>query len=302
MIEKLRSIAIFATVVEQGSFRAAAQHLGLAPSRVSQAVSDLEADLAVTLLYRSTRRLSLSNEGRVLHDKARAMLDAAESGLDAISSLSEDPRGELRITAPAFVTQTGLMDAFAAFCAQHPNILLRFSFSDHPHNLIKEGFDLGIRAGRREDSELLTRKIGGTKRQLVASPSYVGSKPAPSHPRDLEHWDWIRFAMRSDQTHFRSKDGETTAVLGKASLSVDSAVALYEFAVRGMGLATIPEHLARLALERGELVPVLPEWPLDPLSLYAMWPDRSRRENLTLLFVRFLAERANAKDTASSPL
>ncbi|MEL6127635.1 MAG: LysR family transcriptional regulator, partial [Pseudomonadota bacterium] len=128
MIDKLRSIAIFTTVVERGTFRAAAAHLGLAPSRVSEVVSELERDLGVTLLYRSTRQLSLTQEGQVLHEKAQAMLATVESGLDEINTSSKEPHGTLRVTAPAFATQTGLMDRFAAFAKAHPRIDLRIDF------------------------------------------------------------------------------------------------------------------------------------------------------------------------------
>lgn len=110
MIEKLQSITIFATVIDQGSFRGAALHLGLAPSRVSEVVSQLEADLNVTFLYRTTHQISLAHEDRLLHLKAQGMLAAAEMGLDTIDPLSKDPRGSLRISEPAFVAQTQLMD------------------------------------------------------------------------------------------------------------------------------------------------------------------------------------------------
>lgn len=290
MIEKLRSIAIFATVVDQGTFRAAALHLGLAPSRVSQMVSDLEKDLGVTLLYRSTRHLSLTHEGRILHEKAHVMLDAVEGGLDAINPTSTEPNGALRITAPAFVTQTELMAVFAKFSNTYPKINLGFDFSDAPRDLIKDGFDVAIRAGWLEDSEFMTRSIGHEDRFLVSSPQYFSSKEAPQHPTDLETWDWVRFAMRPDQTELTSSKGETLTVTGKSNIAVNSAAALYEFSIQGLGLTALPEHLACRGIDRGELVHVLPDWSLRPLGLHAVWPDQSRRENLTLIFVRFLAE------------
>ncbi|GAA6181603.1 LysR family transcriptional regulator [Shimia sp. NS0008-38b] len=288
MIDKLRSIAIFATVVDQGSFRAAALHLGLAPSRISEVVSQLEKDLGVTLLYRSTRQLSLTNEGRQLNDAAKDMLGAAESGLDAISPMSNEPAGALKVTAPAFVTQTELMDSFARFASAYPKVDLDFHFSDRPSDVIRDGFDLAIRAGWLDDSDLVARTIGHVDRFLVASPTYFASMPAPSNPSDLESWDWIRFAMRADHTEMTTKDGQVAKVLGKSSLSVNSASALYEFSVRGLGLTAIPEHLARRGFNRGELVHVLPEWTMKPLGIHAIWPNQSRRENLTTLFVRSL--------------
>ncbi|MFY0619710.1 LysR substrate-binding domain-containing protein [Shimia sp.] len=290
MIDKLRSIAIFATVVDQGSFRAAALHLGLAPSRISEVVSQLEKDLGVTLLYRSTRQLSLTNEGRQLNDAAKDMLGAAESGLDAISPMSKEPAGALKVTAPAFVTQTELMDSFARFASAYPKVDLDFHFSDRPSDVIRDGFDLAIRAGWLDDSDLVARTIGHVDRFLVASPTYFASMPTPSNPSDLESWGWIRFAMRADHTEMTTKDGQVAKVLGKSSLSVNSASALYEFSVRGLGLTAIPEHLACRGFNRGELVHVLPEWTMKPLGIHAIWPNQSRRENLTTLFVRSLVE------------
>lgn len=289
MIDQLRSIAVFSTVVDRGSFRAAASHLGIAPSRVSEIVSQLEKNLGVTLLYRSTRQLSLTNEGVHLHDKARAMLAAAEEGLDAISPHSEEPMGVLRITAPAFVTQTALMERFATFSQNYPKVSLAFHFSDQPVDVIRDGFDVAIRAGWPQASELMLRTIGSAARFLVASPGYFASKPEPSAPQDLETWNWVRFTMRPDQTELTRATGETVSIRGSSTVSVNSADALYEFAARGVGLTAIPEHLARRGFDRGELVQVLPEWSLRPLGLHVLWPDQSRRANLTILFVRFLA-------------
>lgn len=283
-------MAIFAAVVEQGSFRAAAKHLGLAPSRISQTISDLEKALGVTLLYRSTRKLSLSSEGRTLFESVKVMLAAAEDGLDAIQPSSEEPSGELRVTAPAFITQTEYMDRIAAFAHTYPNVALKMRFSDHVTHLIRDGYDVAIRAGWLKNSEMRSRKIGEMNRTLVASAQYYSSMPPPSHPSDLEDWQWVRFDMRPDRTDMVSKDGDTASVVGRSNVAVDAAFALYEFVVRGLGVTEIPAHLANRAIERGDLVHVLPEWSVDPLGIYVVWPDGSRRQSLTLLFVRFLAE------------
>ncbi len=290
MIDKLRSIAIFSTVVDQGSFRAAAQHLDLVPSRVSQVISDLEKDLGVTLLYRSTRQLSLTQQGRILLENAHAMLAAAENGLDAINPHAAMPVGALRVSVPAFIAQTNLMDTFATFATAYPKVSLDLHFTDSRKDLIKDGFDLAIRAGWLTDSELMTRKIDKIERFLVASVSYCATKPIPSRAEDLEEWDWIRFSMQPEKTELTSPEGRTVSVRGQAGLRVSSAEALYEFALRGMGLTSVPENLAQRGIERGELVHVLPNWTLLPLGIHAVWPDQSRRENLTTFFVRYLAE------------
>lgn len=300
MIEKLRSIAIFATVVEQGTFRAAAFHLGLAPSRISETVSELEKDLGVTLLYRSTRQLSLSHEGRTLYESAKDMLNAAETGLDALSPQSDEPAGVLRVTAPAFCTQTEMMDAISEFSRSHPKVQLELKFTDRPQDLIREGIDVGIRAGWLKDSDLMTRGLGQIERVLVASPDYLAERAPIAHPTDLEELDWIRFEMRPAHTvlHAKSSD-ETCSVLGKSMLKVNSADSLYELAARGLGVTAIPENLAKRGFQRGELVQVLPEWTLEPLGMHAVWPNTSRKENLTLIFVRFLADAHKAAEADS---
>lgn len=290
MIDKLRSIAIFATVVDQGSFRGASQHLGLVPSRISEIVSGLEADLGVTLLYRTTRQLSLTHDGRLLYERAQDMLAAAEMGLDAISHSAKAPSGSLRISAPAFITQTKLMGSFADFVNAYPGVDIKFNFSDNRSDLIKDGFDVAIRAGWLEDSDMMVRSIGHSDRFLVAGPEYYASRSEPKQPGDLEDWDWIRFEMRPDQTKLTSPEGQVQTVNGTSSVTVNSAEALYEFAARGLGVTAIPEHLASRGFARGDLVHVLPSWTLEPLGLYAVWPNQSRRENLTTLFVRYLAD------------
>lgn len=293
MIDKLRAMAIFANVVEHGSFRAAAQHLGLAPSRVSQSVSDLEKELNITLLYRSTRRLSLTAEGELLFESVTRMLQAAESGLDAINLDTSAPSGELRITAPAFVTQTRMMDTFAAFHKRHRNVMLRLNFSDKPRDLIKEGYDVAIRAGWLKNSELMTRNVGSSERLLVASADYVNSQPAIEDPMGLETWDWIHFTVRPGRTDLiNTTTGDQITVQCPHRVEVDSANALYELTIRGLGVSMLPEHLVRENIVNGKLVHLFPDWSLKPLNLCAVWPDKSRRQNLTLIFVRFLAENA----------
>lgn len=290
MIDKLRSIAIFSRVVEQGTFRGAALSLGLAPSRVSETVSELEKDLGVTLLYRSTRQLSLTHEGRVLHEKAQEMLATVENGLDAINTRSSDPQGTLRVTAPAFVAQTALADRFAAFAKTYSKVRLSFDFSDTPRDLIRDGYDVGIRAGWLEDSELMSRNIGHVERILVASADYVLARDLPDHPDGLKSWDWVGFSVRTDRTEMISPKGDVLSVSTASRFNVNSADALFHFALRGLGVTGIPENLARKSIGHGELVHVLPDWRLKPLGIHCVWPDQSRRESLTLLFVRFLAE------------
>lgn len=293
MIDHLRRMAIFARVVDKGSFRLAAKELNLAPSRISQTVSDLEAHLGVTLLYRSTRRLSLTDEGQILYAKVTEMMTAAESGVEAMNLRSNKPFGELRVTVPAFLTQTELLDTFVEFMEIYPRINLKLNFTDRTSDLINGGFDIAIRAGSVIDEEILAQKVGGTNRLLVASCELAASRPNAKHPRDLEEWDWIGFEMRSDKAHLQSQDGEHFSIEGQQSITVDSAEALYAFAIRGKGLTPLPEYIARRGIERGELTHILPEWTLAPLMFHAIWPDSARRKSVSLLFADFLSAKTD---------
>ncbi len=252
-------MAIFATVVDHSTFRAAAQHLGIAPSRASQAVSALEKDLGVTLLYRTTRQLSLSREGHLLYARVQEMLESAEEGLDQISQLSTRASGELRVTAPEFVNQSSMMDVFSEFSNQNPNITIRFNFSDSPCDLIKEGYDLAIRADILKPGGIMTSTLGQTNRLLVASPDYVASQQQACTPKDIEKWDWLAFSLYHHKPQFISAQGDLITISYKPRIEVDSICALYELAVRGMGITALPEQLAQRGITNNTLVQIIPE-------------------------------------------
>lgn len=290
MIDHLRHMAVFARVVDEGSFRGAARSIGVAPSRVSQTVSDLEAYLGVTLLHRTTRKIALTSEGRIFYARVVDMVRSAETGLNELNALSLEPAGALRISVPAFMSSSGISTAIAAFIRQHPHVALTVAYTDYPMGLLEDGFDVNVRAGWLEDSAMMSRKLGDMERVLVAGTDYAASRPSPNHPEELEDWDWIRFQQRSDATEFTSPAGKVVKVVGRSQLQVDSADALYHFARLNVGATILPSHLAQRGEASGDLVRLLPDWGLRPLGVFALWPDKSRRENLTLLFVRFMAE------------
>lgn len=292
MINHLRHMSVFAKVVDEGSFRAAAKALGLAPSRVSQTVSDLEQYLGVSLLNRTTRKLFLTNEGRKLYVHAAEITRSAEAGINELNGYSQQPIGSLKVSMPAFLTSSAISGAIAQFSLQYPTVALSLHYTDQVVDILNEEIDLSIRVGWLKDSSLMCRKLGESQRLLVAGPKYVMSHPVPKHPTDLKDWNWIRFSMRASTVDFTSKTGEEVSVTETSNISVNSADALWYFARQNLGLTILPEPVAREQIKTGELVHVLPEWQLKPLGYYAVWPDKSRRETLTLLLVRFLAEQS----------
>lgn len=290
MIEHLRHMAIFARVVDEGSFRGAARAIGLAPSRVSETVSDLEDFLGVTLLYRTTRKLSVTNEGRMFYARVAEMLRSVEIGLNELNALTLEPVGALRVSMPAFLSSSTLATAVAEFSRRHPQVALSLMFTDQRMDLLNDGFDVNIRAGWLDDSSMMSRRLGESARTVVAGAAYAATHPMPAHPSDMETWDWLRYRHRSEYTTLTGPSGETVRVLGQARIEVDSIDALYHLALQNLGATILPEHLAQQGEASGQLVRLFPDWHLKPLGYYAVWPDSSRRENLTMLFVRFLAE------------
>ncbi|WP_321393960.1 LysR family transcriptional regulator [uncultured Desulfuromusa sp.] len=290
MIDDLRAIAIFAELVRQGSFRRTAKVLALSPSVVSYHVTQLEKRLGVALIYRSTRKISLSHEGETLYCHAEEMLAAAQQGLGKISALSRDPSGRLTITLPSALTRARLTSRIAEFSRLHPGIELRILYSDRTHDLISEGIDLAIRAGDLPDSTLKSCRIGQVERRLVCSPTYLANLPLPSHPQDLTSWEWIRLAMLPQRRTLTGPNDERVTVEYASRLSVDNVEAMTQFCLQGLGLATPPMHLVEKALNSNELVEVLPAWQVEAIPIYALWPDNKAPHSNTRRLLDFLRE------------
>lgn len=286
MIEDLRALAIFAKTVELGSFRSAANALKLSPSVVSHHIAILEKKLGTALLYRSTRRLSLSDEGSVLYASAKSMLEAAEQGFDSIAERTHAPSGNFRITLPAFFSRSPILKDIAAFAALYPKIKIQLNFSDHTRDLIGEGFDLAIRVGAMQDSGLKSKKIGDLSRKLVAAPSLVARYKKPRHPLDLCDWRWIGLTMREHHRVVHHPRLGMAKIDFQPDLVVDNIDAMCQLAMQGIGLATPPTFLVDQALRDGDLIELLPRWQAESVGIYALWPANASKQSFA---ARFLA-------------
>ncbi len=288
MIEHLRSMAVFAKVIDHGSFRAAAKALQLSPSVVSHHVSQLEQQLGVTLLYRSTRKLSLTDDGRAFHQDCRKMLDAAETGLDRLADHTDMLVGELRIAVPAFLSATLFMEDAAAFANAHPKVRLNISFNDQVRDLMAEGFDLGLRinVGPLPDSSMRASKLLEIQGMVCASPRYLADRRKPKVPSDLLDHPWV-IGVRNN-LHFHSAAGAEESIKVQSRIKIDSAHAARGFALQHIGLTVLPEALVDDDFAQNRLVEVLPTWRLAPASVYALWPPNAGHTSLSFRFVDFL--------------
>lgn len=288
MIDDLRALAIFANTVELGSFRAAAAKLGLSPSVISHHISRLEQQLGKTLLYRSTRRLSLTDDGKKLFNAAQSMLEAAERGLREITEASDEPSGNLILTLPAMFANSTLMDSIALFALRFSKVRLSIIFSDTAQELIRDGIDLAIRIGGLKDSALKCRRLFDMPRTLVASQAVVAAKPLPEHPEQLRDWDWIGVQMRPYHKVLIHSTGEEVKVDFQPRITVDSLDAVRRLTLAGVGLSTPPTFMVENDLQQGRLVEVLPDWEIESLGVYAVWPGNATRTSLSHRLIEFL--------------
>ncbi|MFT7595197.1 MAG: DNA-binding transcriptional LysR family regulator [Paracoccaceae bacterium] len=292
MIDQLRAMAIFQAVVEAGSFRAAARQLNLSPSVVSHHIAQLEDQLGTALLYRSTRRLSLTDAGGDLLAASADMTAAATRGLNAIRARAGRPSGALRVAATGAVfEQPPFADHLAEFARDHPDVRLSLSFSDLKIDLIGSAYDVALRIGWLEDSQYKARALAQLPRVLVAAPDYVAKRALPKRIEDLADWDWIKLAQMPIARQLSNAQGEVPALSPPIAVEVDSVAALVRFACLGLGVAAIPRQLARDQIADGRLVTLVPNWPLMAATVFAVWPGNAADDSLALYFVRDMARR-----------
>lgn len=292
MLDELRQIAIFAKTVDHGSFRAAAKALQLSPSVVSHHVGQLEERLGTALLYRSTRKLSLTPDGERLLEAAHDMLNAAEAGVQLISNQTDQLSGVLRITIPAIFTSSVLTEHISDFATAYPKIDFSLDFSETRRDIIADGFDIAIRAGDMKDSSLKSQKLFEFNRRLVASPAYYKTQRKPKSPEDLSDWDWIVLApVQGKKVEFKKARKRQALKKVNSRISVNSAHALSQLARAGAGLAIVPEYFSEPHIAASELVYVLPDWNVDPINVYAVWPSNAPKNGLIKQLVTFLKSR-----------
>ena len=219
MINQLRALAVFAKTVDYGSFRLAAQDLQLSPSVVSHHISQLEEQLGVALLYRSTRKLSLTRDGEHLIGAARAMVKAAEDGIALILDQTAELSGTLHVTAPAVLTRSPISERISLFMNAYPNVHLSIDYTETPRDVIADGIDVAIRMSRLRDRSLKARKLYDVELVLLATRSYLKSKASPRSPKDLEEWDWLKLTPVPLRPVFRGASKKRIALRPSPRLS-----------------------------------------------------------------------------------
>ena len=293
-MDSVAGMRIFARVVEAGSFSAAGRQLGVAPSSVSRQINDLEYDLGARLFQRTTRKLSLTEAGRLYDQRVRRILLDIDEAKLAVSQIGGAPSGILRLALPASLARLHIVPALAAFRERFSAVQVVLSVTDRMVDLVEGGFDVAIRLGRQRDSSLIARQIGQGRRLVCASPSYLARAGAPEVPEDLAGHDCLTFRTHpgTNAWRFRGADGERE-VRVSGGLFADDGQALAAAAIAGLGLVLVPIWLVGPALREGALCQVLSRFaPLPAASpLYAVYAHGRHLPPKVRAFVDFLADR-----------
>ncbi len=292
-IDRLTGIIAFARVASLGSYASAARSLSISPSAVSKSVQRLEEHLGITLFTRTTRSLTLTPEGRDLHERALRLLREAEEMQQAAAVARAEPAGLVKVTAPVPVGVHLIAPALPEFRRRFPKVTLDLRLSDQYVDIVEEGIDVAIRVGEPGDSRLIARKLAPNRICCFASPQYLDRRGTPLRPEDLAQHDCVNFRYQSSGQSLRwpFRIGERVLeIVPPATIVVDSSDAVAAVLVAGGGIGMSPTYIAAPFLERGELVPVLKEFAFDRFDIIAFWPESRRGNPNVKAFVSFLIE------------
>lgn len=291
MADAFHEMSVFNRVVSTGSLTAAARDLGVSTAAVSRKLAALEARLGVRLLHRTTRKLSLTDEGAVYHEASARILAEIEEADAAAAARRVEPQGVLKVAMPASFGLKHIAPLMPQFAERYPRVQLAFSLSDRSVNVIEEGFDVAIRIAELEDSSLAARRLAPNRRVVCASPEYLRRHGTPRVPADLLKHNCLTTTDFHMTWEYRDPQGKRDSVRVSGRHACDNWEVLREWAVAGMGVALKSTWDVREHLDDGSLVLLLPDYAFGPdVAIYAVYPHRRYLPAKTRLFIDFLAD------------
>jgi DNA-binding transcriptional LysR family regulator len=288
----LNRLAVFVALVRAGSFTAAAEALGMTKAMVSQHVARLERELGVTLLLRSTRRMTLTEAGNTFHAACVRILAEAEAAIEQAGRGQEKPSGTLRLTATGDYGTAVIAPVLADFLRANPQLQVDLVLADHVSDLIAERFDLAIRMGRLRDSNLRSARLSGFRQLVVAAPAYLASHAEPRTLADLAGHDWVALALLSSPLRwtFSAPDGSRRTVRMRQVAQANNVAAAHALVRYGAGVSVLPDYLVTEDVREGRLVVLLAQYSLPECGIYAVYPGRQPPAKVRA-FIDFLRER-----------
>jgi len=260
-LDSLPDMAVFARVVDSGSFSKAARQLGVTPSAVSRQVARLEAVLRVRLLERTTRKLKLTDAGAAAYSRCQAMVAAAREVWALSDTHSAAPSGLVRMSMPKAVGRQLVHPLVLPFLRQYPEVDVQLLITDRTVDLFEESIDLALCVTDTPPPGLAGRPLATLQHRVCASPRYLAEQGHPQHPRELERHVCIYLGEDERDRYWRfERAGEVATVAVRGRYVANHSEVRLEAALSDLGIASLPGFTARSALERGDLVPVLPDW------------------------------------------
>ena len=295
-------ISEFVYVAEHESFTRAAKELGISTAQVSRQISALEKRLNIKLLYRTTRKVSLTEEGRVFYQHCRGVLDGLDAAEQAVSNLQSKPQGRIKLTAPVTYGEQQLLPLDNDFMVQYSDIEVTAFLSNQKIDLIDGGYDLAIRIGKLSDSTMMAKKLSRRTNFVCAAPAYLEKYGTPSSLSDLsqhncllgtrDYWHFIDFKETdSKKTDYGKNADKEKNLRVSGTVQYNSGHSLVDAALKGLGIVQLPDYYVQKYLASGELVSLLDNYREPEESIWAIYPHNRHLSPKIRLLVDYLAER-----------
>jgi len=294
-LDRLTGLIAFARAGSLGSFTAAARSLGISPSAVSKSVQRLEQQLGVSLFTRTTRSLTLTPEGRELHERAVRLLRDAEEIEQVAKAVRAEPTGTLRIAVSLPIGLHLVAPALPAFRKLHPKVSIDLRIDDRLVDIVEQGIDIAVRIGELADSRLLSRRLSPLRLCAYAAPAYLAARGTPTHPDELAAHDTVNLRYQSSGQAFRwpFRIGEREIeIVPTSSIIVDASEAVMATLVAGGGIGISATFVAAPYVARGELALVLGDFAVERDNITALWPSSRRTNPAVRAFLEHLRETA----------
>ena len=294
---KADDMVLFVQVVEEGSFSKVAEKLSLTNSVVSKRIARLEENLNTQLLYRTTRKLSLTDAGIVLYDKAKIAQSAFQEAENAVTGYGENMKGNIRITMPAVSANLILSESIAEFCKQHPEISVDLHITNRLVDLIEEGFDLAVRTSELEASSLIAKRLIDSQWVICATPDYLKQYGVPQTPEELENHECLiyKFDNNSNNVWPLHIDGTKQLMPVYGRFHSNHLSAIKQATLSDLGIAFLPQALVYEEIQQNTLTQILQSFTRKRLGMYAVYPKVRQPDQKLKLLVAHLRESLHQK-------
>jgi len=289
-MDKLKAMQVFVQIAEQGSLTAAAQALDSSLPAVVRTLATLEQNLQVRLLNRTTRRISLTEEGKHYLESCRQILSAVSDAEAALTLDANEPSGQLTITAPVLFGQMYVAPAVTRFAQRYAQMRCNVMLLDRVVNLLEEGIDVGVRIGQLEDSTLIAQPVGSVRRVVVASPEFLERQGMPQHPKDLLKSNCVRFSAATGPWWTFQEKGKQFTVPVMGNLDFNQAAPAIEACVAGMGFGMFISYQVAPYLAQHKLVSVLENFEIAPRTISVVYPHARLLPARTRLFIEWIKQ------------